>query len=100
MDYRNLNKIIATIPRIDDLIDELNDAKFLTKIDFNKRFLQIPVNSKDRPQRQRFKPRGVNSNLPECHLGLAIYMNAPATFQCSMNRVLQGLEQFLKLLHR
>ena len=75
MDYRNLNKIttpdpIATIPRIDDLIDELNDAKFLTKIDLNKRFLQIPVNSKDQPQRQRFKPHGVNSNLPEYHLGL------------------------------
>ena len=37
VDCRNLNKIatpdpIATIPRIDDLIDELNDAKFLTKI--------------------------------------------------------------------
>ena len=43
MDYRNLNKIttpdsIATIPRINDLINELNDAKFLTKIDLNKIF--------------------------------------------------------------
>ena len=73
MDYRNLNKITTPepypIPRIDNLIDELNDAKFLTKLDLNKGFLQVPVNSKDRPK-TAFQTPWVSLNLPECHLGL------------------------------
>ena len=42
VDYQNLNKLTTPdpypIPRIDDLIDELNDARYLTKIDLNKEF--------------------------------------------------------------
>ena len=53
VDYRALNKITTPdpypIPRIDELIDELNGARYLTKIDLNKGFLQIPLNPGDQP---------------------------------------------------
>ena len=46
VDYRNLNKLTTPdpypIPRIDDFIDELNDARYLTKIDLNKGFFADP----------------------------------------------------------
>ena len=45
--YTGLNKVTTPdpypIPRIDDLIDQLNIAKYLTKIDLSKGFLQIPL---------------------------------------------------------
>ena len=51
IDFRNLNKVTVLdqypIPRIDDLIDLLNKANYLTKIDLNKWFLQIPVKRED-----------------------------------------------------
>ena len=76
-DYRNLNKITTPdpfpIPRIDDLIDELNSAKYLTKIDLNKGFLQIPVNENDQPKTAFQTPWG-QFEFTRMPFGL---MNAP-----------------------
>ena len=94
IDYRNLNKITTPdpfpIPRIDDLIDELSNATYLTKIDLNKGFLQIPVLERDKPK-TAFQTLWGKFEFDCMPFGL---MNAPATFQRSMDEVLQGLEPF------
>ena len=44
-DYRKVNNIMNTcpIPRIDDCIDKIGSAKYVTKFDLLKRFWQIPL---------------------------------------------------------
>ena len=92
VDYRALNKITTPdpypIPRIDELIDELNGARYLTKIDLNKGFLQIPLNPGDQPKTAFQTPWG-KYEFTRMPFGL---MNAPSTFQRST--VLQGMEEF------
>ena len=46
-DYRKLNSVTKTdtfpIPRIDDCIDKVGKAKYVTKIDLLKGFYQVPL---------------------------------------------------------
>ena len=92
IDFHNLNKGTVLdqypIPRIDDLIDLLSKANYLTKIDLNKGFLQIPVKREDQSKTAFQTPYGKFEFL-RMPFGL---VNAPSTFQRSMNLVLQGLE--------
>ena len=84
VDYRALNKITTPdpypIPRIDELIDELNGARYLTKIDLNKGFLQIPLNPGDQPKTAFQTPWG-KYEFTRMPFGL-------------MNALLQGMEEF------
>jgi hypothetical protein len=46
VDYRKLNQVTKTdypIPRVDDLIDNVSNAKFVTKIDLLTAYFQIPL---------------------------------------------------------
>jgi len=47
VDYRRLNKVTILdafpMPRIDNLIDKVGKAKFLTKIDLSKGYWQVPL---------------------------------------------------------
>jgi hypothetical protein len=51
IDYREVNKIIVRnqypIPRIDDLLDQLKEAKFFNKIDLKSRYHQVPIKLTD-----------------------------------------------------
>ena len=46
-DYRKLNQVTVAnaypIPRIDEMLDELGQAKFLTTIDLTKGYYQVPL---------------------------------------------------------
>ena len=51
-DYRKVNSITKTdtfpIPRIDDCIDNIGHAKYVTKFDLLKGFWQIPLTNRER----------------------------------------------------
>jgi len=53
VDYRKLNEITIPdafpMPCIDDLIDKVGKAKFLTKIDLSKGYWQVPMNEEAIP---------------------------------------------------
>ena len=51
VDYRHLNSVSKgdayPIPRIDDLIDKLGKAKYITALDLTRGYWQMPVATKD-----------------------------------------------------
>ena len=54
IDYRNLNVVTVknkySLPRIDDLLDQLRNAKFFSKIYLRSRYHQIKIRTEDIPQ--------------------------------------------------
>ena len=53
VDYRKLNGVTIKdsfpVPRIDDILDSLGDAKFFSTIDLKSGFFQIEVEKSSRP---------------------------------------------------
>ena len=90
-DYRRLNKVTVPdaypLPRLDDLVDTIGTARFVSKIDLLRGYYQIPLTKEamlisafatpDGLYQYRFMPFGL--------------CNAPATFQRIINRVIHGL---------
>ena len=54
IDYRRLNSITIKdafpLPRIDEIFDQLTDAKYYTKFDFKSGYFQVPLSKEDRPK--------------------------------------------------
>ena len=54
IDYRQLNKVTIKnrykLPRIDDLFDQLQGAKFFSKIDLRSGYHQLKIREKDIPK--------------------------------------------------
>lgn len=90
-DYRKLNTLTKPdcypLPRIDDCVDRVGSAQYVSKFDLLKGYWQVPLTSRakelsafvtpDRFLQYTVMPFGVR--------------NAPATFQRLVNRVLSGL---------
>jgi hypothetical protein len=90
--FRKVNDVTKTdsfpIPRIDDCIDTIGQAKFVTKFDLLKGYWQVPLSPQAKPISVFVTPDG----LYQCIVMPFGMKNAPATFQRLMNHVIHGLE--------
>ena len=88
IDYRRLNAVTIKdafpLPRIDELFDQLTDAKYYTKFDFKSGYFQVPLSKEDRPK-TAFSTRDNHYQFTVLPQGIT---NGPATFQRIINHVL------------
>lgn len=90
-DYRKVNAVTKPdsfpLPRIEDCVDQVGNAKFVSKFDLLKGYWQVPLTDRARDISAFVVPSGLFS-YKVMSFGLR---NAPATFQRLMNRVISGL---------
>lgn len=91
VDWRKLNKITkkdsSPLPRIDDTLDRLSDARFFTKIDLTSGYYQVELDEESKEKTAFVTPDG-HYQFNRLGMGLC---NAPATFQRLMYKVLGNL---------
>ena len=95
-DYRELNKITEfdpyPIPRIDQILDDVCKAKFITTLDLTKGFYQVPLDPEAKAKSAFTTPFGqfAYNFMP---FGM---MNSSATFQSLVDTVLRDRTQYCK----
>lgn len=91
-DLRKVNSVTKPdsfpLPRVDDCVDLVGSAKFVSKFDLLKGYWQVPLSPHAQEISAFITPSGLYS-YTVMPFGLR---NAPATFQRLMNRVVSGLE--------
>ena len=91
-DYRKVNSVTKTdtfpIPRIDDCIDNIGHAKYVTKFDLLKGFWQIPLTDRAKEISAFVTPDGLYQ-YKVMPFGMK---NSPATFQRLVNSLIFGLD--------
>ena len=91
VDYRRVNAVTKTdsypIPRIDDLIDQVSDASFVTKIDLLTAYFQIPLTDRAQEVSSFTTPDGLYK-FKVMPFGM---VNAPASFQRLINSIIRDI---------
>lgn len=94
IDFRKINSVSEfdayPMPRIDDLLDRIGAAGYITTLDLCKGYWQVPLEVSSRPYTAFRTPAGL-FQFTVMPFGLH---GAPATFQRLMDKVLQGCEEF------
>ena len=91
LDYRKVNSVTKTdtfpIPRINDCIDNIGQAKYVTKFDLLKGFWQIPLTNRAKEISAFVTPDGLYQ-YKVMPFGMK---NSPATFQRLVNNLIFNL---------
>ena len=94
IDYRKLNAVTQDdtyqMPRVEELIEKLGDATYITTLDLTKGYYQVPVAQEDREKTAFTTPFG-KYRFKTMPFGLK---GAPSTFQRLMDRVLSGCHEY------
>ena len=91
-DYRRVNEVTKPdsfpLPRMEDCVDAVGSARFVSKFDLLKGYWQVPLT----PRAQEIAAFITSSGLYSYRVMSFGLRNAPATFQRLMNQVVAGLE--------
>jgi len=99
IDYRSLNEVTIKnkypLPKIDDIFDQLQGAKYFSKIDLRSGYYQLKIRPSDVPK-TAFVTRYDQYEFTVMPFGLT---NAPAYFMNLMNKVfMEELDKFVVVL--
>ena len=94
--FRQLNKVTVKnkypLPRIDDLFDQLKDAKILSKIDLRSGYHQVRIKEED-INKTSLRTRYGHYEFTVVPFGLS---NEPVVFVCLMNGIfIEYLDKFV-----
>ena len=91
-DFRKVNAVTKTdsfpIPRVDDCIDKIGNAKYVSKLDLLKGYWQVPLTDRAKEVSAFVTP----DSLYQYKVMPFGMKNSPATFQRMVNSITSGLE--------